>query len=154
MRMRTPYTFFLVTVLALLVSVDAASVATNKLQNYGTDTAVGKFRNERFLRKENVVNTIATDGEERAGITKVLKSWLEDKALAAKLHLYAMRVNLDKPVQKLMARGIDPDRVFKALKLHKSGNANVGMYDSGELLLWGKLTAEWKKTYPNWVSKI
>eukprot|EP00644_Phytophthora_capsici_P016570 jgi/Phyca11/124073/e_gw1.52.341.1 len=109
----------------------------------------------------NVVNTIAADEEERAGITDFFKklpgetkNWLKDKKLATKLQFYATSMNLDKPVQKLVAKKIDPDRVYKALKLHKSSNTNVGVYVSGEFLLWKKLTAEWMKKYPNWVSKI
>ncbi|KAK1937817.1 hypothetical protein P3T76_009554 [Phytophthora citrophthora] len=162
MRMRATYALLLLAVITLLVSINAETLTTNKLQESRTETADRRFHNERFLREEsNAVDTIATDDEERAGITTFFKNllsktsiWLKDKTLATKLHFKAMSKNLDKPVQKLVEKGIDPDRVYRVLKLHKSSNTNVGVYVSGEFLLWGKRTAAWKIKYPNWVSKI
>ncbi|KAK1937820.1 hypothetical protein P3T76_009557 [Phytophthora citrophthora] len=130
-------------------------MTTNKLR----DT---QLHNERFLREEpTVVDTIATGDEERAGITTFLKNflskannWLKDKTLATKLHFKAMSTKLDKTVEKLVAQGIDPDRVHRVLKLHKSSNTHVNGYPSGEYMLWEKLSAAWKLKYPNWVSKI
>ncbi|KAK1937821.1 hypothetical protein P3T76_009558 [Phytophthora citrophthora] len=136
----------------LLAGIDAASERrTYKVLDTRTEAADKGFKNERFLREEpNVVNTIATGDEERAGITDLAKkisretkSWLKDKKLATKLHFMSMPMKLDKPVQRLVAKGIDPDRVYRVLKLHKSSNTNVDqLYVSGEFMLWKKLTAE------------
>ncbi|ETL45679.1 hypothetical protein F441_04401 [Phytophthora nicotianae CJ01A1] len=157
--MRAFFIIFLV-VATLLISSNAATVnpqASHHLTQ-STDADNVKLRSGRLLRIE-ARNNQATDtiDEERAVIPEGLKKlrtstskWFSDKTLATKLHFHAMKMNLDDVVEKLEAKGVDPNRVYEVLKLNKKSNQkNRGFY-TGEYNLWQDLAGAYQIKNPKW----
>eukprot|EP00644_Phytophthora_capsici_P012404 jgi/Phyca11/572048/estExt2_Genewise1.C_PHYCAscaffold_460147 len=153
----------LVAVVALLFRIDAASGSSMKLrsgQNLIPSTETRETEQiGRVLRGEAESDP---ESEER-GITDLAKllgtkskTMFDNNALATIVRLKSQFATADDAVQAFMTRNINPDAVYKWLKLYKANNQVVKKTGDAapEYLLWIRYAKEYKDAHPKWVSKL
>ncbi|EEY64513.1 secreted RxLR effector peptide protein, putative [Phytophthora infestans T30-4] len=156
------YFVVILAVAVLISSSTAAAVSPQKSQDFAQsiDAAGVEPRSRKLLQAQTTSNQAnGSVDEERAVIPSVFKNfgsrvskWFGDKKLSTKLRFYAAKMDLDTEVQKLLKQGVDPNIVYKRLKLGRNGNRNVGLDPSPEFNLWYKYAAAYKVKNPAWVN--
>ncbi|KAL3664710.1 hypothetical protein V7S43_010459 [Phytophthora oleae] len=162
-----PSFVLLVAVVALLIRIGAASGSTTKLraaQNLLRSTETAETEHiGRVLRDDATSDpAIDPDSEERgiADLAKLLgtksKTLFDNNALATIVRLKSQFSSVDDAMQAFLARNINPDMVYKWLKLYKPNNQVIKKTGDAapEYLLWLRYAKDYKVAHPKWVTKL